>query len=99
MLNDININLVIERINMAGTKAGGYKACATNKRKYGDDWYAKIGKIGGSKTGLKGFALNNELAKSAGRKGGLKSKRGLSRRNPDGTIYHSYDYIRKHMDI
>jgi hypothetical protein len=24
---------------MAGTKAGGYKARETNKRKYGNDWY------------------------------------------------------------
>ncbi len=56
---------------MAGTIAGGKQAAKTNKERYGNDWYEKIGAIGGRKTGLKGFALNRELAKTAGRKGGL----------------------------
>ena len=29
---------------MAGTKAGGMKAAATNKAKYGKEFYARIGK-------------------------------------------------------
>ena len=29
---------------MAGTKAGGVKAAATNKSKYGKDFYSRIGK-------------------------------------------------------
>ena len=32
---------------MAGTKAGGMAAAATNKKKYGSDFYAKIGAKGG----------------------------------------------------
>ena len=32
---------------MAGTKAGGQKAAATNKARHGADFYAKIGKKGG----------------------------------------------------
>lgn len=32
---------------MAGTKAGGQKAAATNKARYGNNWYAKIGAKGG----------------------------------------------------
>ncbi len=32
---------------MAGTKAGGAKAAATNKSKYGKDFYSKIGQKGG----------------------------------------------------
>ena len=32
---------------MAGTKAGGQKAAATNKNKYGKDFYAEIGRKGG----------------------------------------------------
>lgn len=61
---------------MAGTLEGGKKCAETNKRRYGDDWYAKIGAIGGRKTGMKGFALNRELARTAGRKGGTISRRG-----------------------
>ncbi len=81
---------------MSGTKAGGKKASATNRAKHGEDFYKIIGSKGGKAGGLKGFAVNTELAKEAGRKGGKKSKRGLSRRNPDGTVYHTWDYIRKH---
>jgi len=32
---------------MAGTKQGGLKAAATNREKYGKDFYAKIGQKGG----------------------------------------------------
>lgn len=62
---------------MAGTKAGGKKCAATNKRKYGENWYAKIGKKGGltPTTAPKGFAANKQLAKQAGRKGGLISSK------------------------
>ena len=49
---------------MAGTKAGGTKAAATNKAKYGSAFYAMIGAKGGKKTGMKGFALNRELARA-----------------------------------
>ena len=36
---------------MAGTKAGGKAAAATNKAKYGKDFYANIGAKGGAKGG------------------------------------------------
>jgi len=60
---------------MAGTKAGGQAAAETNKKKYGADFYAKIGAKGGvvGKTG--GFFANRELAREAGRKGGRISRR------------------------
>lgn len=61
---------------MAGTKDGGMKAAATNKAKYGKSFYAMIGAKGGKKTGMKGFALNRELARAAGAKGGKISRRG-----------------------
>ena len=32
---------------MAGTKAGGAKAAATNREKYGKDFYSRIGQKGG----------------------------------------------------
>lgn len=56
---------------MSGTKIGGRKAAATNKTKYGADWYQKIGTKGGSAptTKLKGFAANRELASVAGARG------------------------------
>lgn len=60
---------------MSGTKAGGLKAAKTNKKRYGKDFYKNNGAKGGKATGLKGFALNRELAKKAGVKGGAMSKR------------------------
>ena len=61
---------------MAGTKAGGAKAAATNKAKYGKDFYSKIGKKGGQNGTTGGFAANRELARIAGQKGGRISRRG-----------------------
>lgn len=60
---------------MAGTKAGGLKAAATNKAKYGKGFYARIGKLGGQNGHTGGFASNPALAKIAGAKGGRKSRR------------------------
>lgn len=61
---------------MAGTKVGGLKARDRNRQKYGSDFYAKIGAIGGSKGRTGGFFQNRELARIAGKKGSLKSRRG-----------------------
>lgn len=64
---------------MAGTKEGGIKARDTNYLKNGEDFYKRIGSIGGSKGlehgVLKGFALNKELAREAGKIGGKLSRR------------------------
>lgn len=60
---------------MAGTIAGGKLAAATNKQKYGDDFYARIGAEGGKRGRTGGFYANRELAREAGRKGGTKSRR------------------------
>lgn len=69
---------------MAGTKEGGLKAAVTNKIKHGKDFYAEIGRKGGKNGHTGGFASNPELAKIAGRKGGLKSRRGF---------HYAYKYI------
>jgi len=61
---------------MSGTKTGGKRAGETNKRKYGKDYYAKIGKIGGKNGHTGGFFANRELARIAGAKGGRISRRG-----------------------
>jgi general stress protein YciG len=60
---------------MAGTKAGGQAAAATNKKKYGSDFYAKIGAKGGKLGRTGGFYANRELARKAGALGGRISRR------------------------
>lgn len=65
---------------MAGTKAGGQKAAATNKAKYGKDFYARIGKTGGKLGHTGGFFANRELAREAGRRGGRVSRRGAAKK-------------------
>lgn len=60
---------------MAGTKEGGKAAAATNKLRYGKDFYAVQGVKGGRKSRTGGFYANRELAREAGRKGGRVSRR------------------------
>lgn len=69
---------------MAGTKMGGEKAAATNKTKYGTDFYASIGAKGGKRGKTGGFASDKkgadglsgrERARLAGSKGGRISRR------------------------
>ncbi len=66
---------------MAGTKEGGRKAAETNKRKYGSEFYARIGREGGKNGHSGGFAANPMLARIAGAKGGRLSKRGPAKKN------------------
>lgn len=71
---------------MAGTKIGGMRAAETNKRKYGEDFYSRIGQKGGRNGHTGGFATVDEfgrhtLAIVAGRKGGLISRRGVAKQN------------------
>lgn len=55
---------------MSGTKAGGLKTAAKNKLKQGDDFYKRIGSIGGKvRNPNKGFGSSHERAVAAGRKG------------------------------
>lgn len=70
---------------MAGNISGGQKAALTNKARHGHNFYETIGALGGRKSRGGGFAKNPELARTAGRKGGLKSRRRESR--------HATDYI------
>lgn len=60
---------------MAGTVIGGKRAAATNKARYGEDFYRIQGAKGGRLGTTGGFAANPELARIAGAKGGKKSKR------------------------
>jgi len=61
---------------MAGNKIGGMKAAKTNKEWYGDDFYKRIGSLGGKNGHTGGFAANRNLAVESGRKGGRISRRG-----------------------
>ena len=64
---------------MAGTIAGGKAAAITNKQRYGENFYVLIGAKGGAKSTGGGFAANPELARIAGIKGGMASRRGKDR--------------------
>lgn len=66
---------------MAGTKKGGQKAASTNKTKYGKDFYARIGAMGGKVGHTGGFAANRDLARKAGALGGRISRRGKAKRS------------------
>ena len=69
---------------MAGTKTGGVKAAIKNRELHGDDFYARIGAIGGKIGRTGGFAsekvgtdgmTGRERAVVAGGIGGSKSRR------------------------
>lgn len=66
---------------MTQTKTGAQKAAETNKKKYGDGFYARIGQKGGRNSHNCGFAANPELAKIAGAKGGRISRRGPAKKH------------------
>jgi len=75
---------------MAGTKDGGKAAAATNKSKYGENFYEVIGAEGGRKGRTGGFYEDRERARLAGAKGGTISRRGFRAvKQEDG----SYEYI------
>lgn len=70
---------------MAGTKLGGQKAAESNKDKYGQDFYQRIGKLGGAKSRNGGYAsylvgpdglTGRERARRDGKVGGEISRRG-----------------------
>lgn len=63
-------------MTISGTKAGGIHAAQTNKERHGNDFYKRIGAIGGHNGHTGGFYANPELARMAGAKGGRNSKRG-----------------------
>lgn len=60
---------------MSGNRLGGLRAAATNKARYGEDYYKRLGRVGGRISRAGGFAKDRELARAAGRKGGLASHR------------------------
>ena len=71
---------------MSGTKAGGIKAAKTNKERQGEDFFKRIGAIGGRNGHTGGFAsMTPERRSECGRKGGSKSKRGKAKESEKKT--------------
>jgi general stress protein YciG len=64
-----------ENYIMAGTRSGGLKAAATNKQRFGMNFYVEIGRRGGTISRGGGFAKDPSLAREAGAKGGRASRR------------------------
>ena len=64
---------------MGGTKEGGKLAAASNKARYGQDYYRFIGSIGGKAGKTGGFYLNRDLAKVADALGGTRSRCGKAK--------------------
>lgn len=67
-------------MTISGTKAGGIHAAQTNKERHGNDFYKRIGAIGGHNGHTGGFYANPELARMAGAKGGHNSRRGPAKK-------------------
>lgn len=63
-----------------GTKEGAKKARAKILERYGEDFFKSIGGKGGKACVSKGFALDLNRAREAGRIGGKKSKRGPAKK-------------------
>lgn len=78
---------------MVGTKAGGLKAAATNKKRHGKDFFKKIGSKGGQNGHTGGFASNPELARTAGAKGGRISRRHGSGRKEKQYVWRPGDEL------
>ena len=60
---------------MSGTAKGGRLAAQKNKKRHGEDFYKRIGAVGGRNSRNGGFYANRELARMAGAKGGSVSRR------------------------
>jgi general stress protein YciG len=60
---------------MAGTIEGGKRAALTNKKRYGKDFYKRIGTKGGQNGRTGGFYANRDLARIAGAMGGRISRK------------------------
>lgn len=67
---------------MAGNQEGGLKAAQANKDRYGNDFYKRIGRLGGKVGRTGGFYANRELASRAGKIGGAMSRRGAGKPKP-----------------
>lgn len=90
-------NFGVRRINtISGTKAGGLKARATNTKRYGEEFYSRIGQKGGKVSRGGGFASDKitkdgltgpERARLFGALGGILSVRGKAGEHKEKKAY------------
>ena len=78
---------------MSGTVYGGKKAAATNRKRYGKNFYKNIGAKGGRLGTTGGFAANPALAKIAGAKGGRLSKCGPKKYFVDDKYFGFFETV------
>jgi len=76
---------------MSGSKSTGLKAARTIKVR-DPDFHKRIGATGGRNGNTGGFAARPDLAKTAGKTGGSRSKRGYKYIKDDG-VYAYYQKI------
>lgn len=80
---------------MSSTRAGGIKAAQTNKERYGNDFYRKVGKLGGTKSRGGGFAsVDSNMARLCGQLGGLTA---CYKRNPASVDINKIIEIKKEI--
>jgi general stress protein YciG len=60
---------------MAGNREGGLKAAKTAKERHGENFYKRIGTLGGEMSRGGGFTKNSERARELGRIGGKTPKK------------------------
>ena len=77
---------------MPGTVAGGKKAAVTNKKRYGKNFYKRIGALGGLKSTNPWLQQNKDEAVRIGSIGGSISRAGLK-------LIEKSDKQRKYIDI
>lgn len=76
---------------MTGTPRGGLKTAATNKERYGEDFYKKMGQRGGKASKGGAFDKVEGLAERAGRIGGTVSRRDNDRLNHNCQTYELFN--------
>lgn len=64
---------------MPGTTKGGSQAAKTNRERYGEDFYKRIGSKGGKASRNGPFSQDRDFARRMGALGGKKSRRGPSK--------------------
>ncbi len=81
---------------MGNNRKGGLKAAETNIKRYGPDFYKKIGRLGGAKGTGGGFAsMSREERQAAGHKGGTNSWAKLTPKQRTARGRKIWDTIRK----
>lgn len=78
---------------MSGTPSGGLLAAKTNKERHGDDFYKKVGQLGGQKSRGGGFTGDPERARAMGSKGGSSKHNRCAKGHlytPDNELHLKY---------